>query len=482
MAGIVGVAGSSESMLVRSALDKLSHRGGGGLVVYEFDRTTHGEIWPDGLQTHSGALTRHGVMFDGAVYNWQKLRHGAPTVYNALESLYLENGPGFIAELDGPFALILAGDDGLYAARDRFGIAPLYQGEYRGEPCFASEVKALLGWAENIEEFPPGHCYMPGEGHMPYYRLETEEPMAQSSEEAANRLLESLDHAIEKHLSLVDSAGAWLSGGLDSSAVAALARTQVAELHTFSVGLKGAPDPEYARLVAAFIDAEHHEVEVTKNDIITVLPDVIYHLESFDAWLVRSSIMNFLVGKLAADYVPTVFSGEGGDEMFAGYEYLKSLEQADIADELVDITNRLHNTALQRVDRCSSAHGLTVCTPFLDRDVVETAIRMPTDYKLWRNGRVVEKWILRVAMDGLLPETVVKRPKAKFWEGSGISDMLQRHAEEIISDEEFEAERSLPDGSRLISKEELMYYRIFRDHFGDIEDLSFVGRSKGAEG
>jgi len=420
-------------------------------------------------------------VLDGAIYNWKELAHGASTVHNALENLYQQKGPGFVSELDGPFALIMASEDGLFAARDRFGMAPLYQGVYHGAPCFASEVKALLGWARDIREFAPGHYYRHGEGDVSYHRLEKADPSAMTGEEAATRLLKSLDHAVEKHLALTDSVGAWLSGGLDSSAIAALASTQTSEFHTFSVGLKGAPDLEYARLVAAFIEAEHHELEVTQEDILKILPEVIYHLESFDAWLIRSSVMNFMVGKLASDYVPTVFSGEGGDEMLAGYHYLKSLDQADIADELVDITNRLHNTALQRVDRCSSAHGLTVCTPFLDRDVVETAMQIPTRYKLWRNGSVVEKWVLRRMMDGLLPDAVVSRTKAKFWEGSGVSDMIETYANGVISDSDFESERALPDGSTLISKEELMYYRIFREHFGNLKDLSFVGRTKGAD-
>jgi asparagine synthase (glutamine-hydrolysing) len=300
-------------------------------------------------------------------------------------------------------------------------------------------------------------------------------------EEAAVKLLQCLDQAVAKHLALSNDVGAWLSGGLDSSSIAALARTQSPQVHTFSAGLRGAPDPEYARLVAAFIDSEHHELEVSPEGILTVLPDVIYHLESFDALLVRSSIMNYLVGKLASDYVPTVFSGEGGDEMLAGYEYLKSIEQSDLPEELVDITNRLHNTALQRVDRCSAAHGLTVCAPFLDREVVETALRIPPEYKLWRNGTVVGKWVLRQAMSGLLPDVVINRPKAKFWEGSGITDMLKMYADDLISDADFRSERALPDGSRLISKEELMYYRVFREHFGGLTDLSFVGRTKGAD-
>jgi len=183
------------------------------------------------------------------------------------------------------------------------------------------------------------------------------------------------------------------------------------------------------------------------------------------------------VAKAASDYVPAVFSGEGGDELFAGYEYLKSLDPGLLADELIDITGRLHNTALQRVDRSASAHGIVAHVPFTDPAVVDYALRILTEYKL-RDG--IEKWILRRAIEGALPEPVLKRTKARFWEGAGVGDRLAQYADERIGDDEFLRERTLPNGWLLNSKEELMYYRLFREHFGDLDDLSWVGRTKGA--
>ena len=184
------------------------------------------------------------------------------------------------------------------------------------------------------------------------------------------------------------------------------------------------------------------------------------------------------MGRLASEHVNAVLSGEGADELFAGYSYLKTLDRASLAAELVDLTNRLHNTALQRVDRCSSAHGLFAHTPFLDSNVREFAATVPLDLKLYRDGEVGEKWILRRALDAILPESVVNRPKAKFWEGAGVAESIKEYASRAISDSEFASERLLPDGSLLNSKEEFFYYRIFRDQFGLLDDLSFVGRTK----
>ncbi|MDI6784395.1 MAG: asparagine synthase-related protein [bacterium] len=444
MAGIAGIACSGKQREVNRMLDKIKHRGPAGQEVIELDHATLGIVW---TETQSEA---------GTILKQQRLARD-------------DHGLGHLAQVQ-------AIEDKIILLRSPLGVAPLYYGwTTEGYLCFASEVKLLLPFTQEIYELPPGNRY-DGNRMEPFFHLEKPPPLDEPPDKIAAEVYQRLAGSVEKCIS--DSyMGSWLSGGLDSSALAALARPLAKKFYTFSVGLPGAPDLEYARVVADFIQSEHLESIVSFEEILAVLPKVIYHLESFDALLVRSSILNYLVAQLASDYVPTVFSGEGGDELFAGYEYLKSIPQNKLADELIDIANRLHNTALQRVDRCSSAQGTVAYLCFLAPEVVDYALRIPIEYKL-HNG--VEKWILRRAMDGKLPDRVLNRPKAKFWEGAGVGEILARYADKKITDDDFKRERILPNRWLLNTKEELMYYRIFREHFGELSNLFWMGRTKGA--
>ena len=443
MSGIAGIAQAGMQVRVNRMLDKIGHRGQTGREIIEDHGATLGLVWTAPQLQSTAAAKRSSIVRD-------------------------EAGAGHCAQAQ-------ALREGVTLRRDQLGVAPLYYGHtFDGALCFASEVKALLEITHDVYELPPGHSYTGGQLE-PYYQLAQQAPLSEPAEQIAPELRRRLSAAVKEHIGSGE-VGAWLSGGLDSSTMAALARPYVKQLHTFAVGLPGALDLEYARAVADHIAATHHEIIVTFGDMLAVLPTVIYHLESFDALLVRSSITNYLVARAAADYVPAVFSGEGGDELFAGYEYLKALEPAALPAELIDITGRLHNTALQRVDRSAAAHGTVAHVGFLDPDVVDYALRIPSDLKL-HDG--VEKWILRRAMAGLLPDSVLQRTKSKFWEGAGVGELLARYADDEISAVAFQRECWLPDGGQLNSREELMYYRIFREHFGEFNDLTWVGRTKG---
>ncbi|MCA1899828.1 MAG: asparagine synthase, partial [Chloroflexi bacterium] len=394
MSGIAGIARAGQTELVNKALDLLSHRGKDWREVVELNGTTLGATGLKLQENDRAELKSKGLAQDCAGR--------------------------------GHFACAQAQNGGLELRRDRLGVRPLYYGWTQDRAfCFASEVKALLVFTRDVHEMPPGYIF-DGKEMRKVAEIALQPELNESSEAIARELRKRLEDLVAARIGNGE-VGSWLSGGVDSSVMVALARPHVRKLPTFAAGMPGAPDLEHARAVAEFVKTEHHERVIGPKEIFAALEDVIYTLESFDAWLIRSSVMNYLVAKTAADHVPAVFSGEGGDELFAGYDYLKELDPAALPAELVDIANRLHNTALQRVDRCSSAFGTVAHVGFLDDGAVDYALQIPASLKL-RDG--VEKWILRKAMEGALPDSVLWRPKAKFWQGAGVEDFLARHAEE----------------------------------------------------
>ncbi len=445
MSAIAGCSPPCSRSDVQSMLAVQAHRGPAGRAVIETEAATLGVAWSRSQAFAGQTLERAQAAQDSA-------------------------GSGRMARATAEMTR-------LSLLRDPLGVAPLYytHGD-AGALYFASEVKALLPFSREVRSLPPGTLY-DGAEIRPFYRLHSEPPIAADFPSVAKDLRRRMTTAVQDCVTDEDDMACWLSGGLDSSGIAALAARTVRRLHTFAAGVCGAPDLAAARTVASFIGSQHHEIEVTFDEMLAVLPAVIYHLESFDALLVRSSIINYLAGRAAADYAPATLSGEGGDELFAGYAYLKEMPQAALTSELLDITKRLHNTALQRVDRCSAAHGLLAHVPFLGLDFVDYALRIPTELKL-RDG--VEKWILRQALIGLLPDKILTRTKSKFWEGAGVGDLLADYAGSRVSDRDFEAERVLPNGWQLRTKEELQYYRIFKEHFGEFANLDWMGRTKGA--
>jgi len=442
LAGITGIFAPGKKKEVEKMLNKISHRGLKGKAILELKEATLGVVWP--------------ALYEPSLARWKKEK-------------MVKDDRG-----TDHFALARVREKEPELKRDYIGVAPLYYiFNERGDLCFSSEVKGLLSYGRKIKEMPPGSFFYK-EKVNPYFRWKKLPLFRGELRIVAQKLRDKLSKAVKKRIKS-NPAGSLLSGGLDSSVVASLARPRVQKMYTFSVGVEDAPDLYYAREMAKFIGSEHREIVVDLEGMLEVLPKVIYHLESFDAPLVRSSIINYMVANLASDYVPEVFSGEGGDELFAGYDYLKSLNKDRLPQELRDITFSLHNTALQRVDRCASAHGIVAQVPFLDQEIVDYAFQIPVDLKI-KNG--VEKWILRKAVEDLLPEEILWREKSKFWQGAGVEELLYQYAEENITDEDFGKERVLPNGWVLRSKEELMYYRIFRDFFGELQDLSWMGRTK----
>ncbi|MEL6965612.1 MAG: asparagine synthase-related protein, partial [Pseudomonadota bacterium] len=276
---------------------------------------------------------------------------------------------------------------------------------------------------------------------------------------------ETLDAEVTKRLRSDVPLGAFLSGGLDSSIIAALARQKLDELHTFAVGLEGSPDLLAARQVADHLDTTHHEYVITRDEVRRDLPKILFHLESFDRDLVRSAIPCWYVSRLASEHVKVVLTGEGADELFAGYTYYRRYDDPRALDqELRRSIQSMHNINLQRVDRMTMAHGIEGRVPFLDTAMIEVAMSMPAEVKLRRTGDdQVEKWILRKAFEDLLPSEIVWRDKVQFDEGSGLADLMADEAMRRGT----EWKPSPNDVGQTRSSEEAYYREILKDAFDE---------------
>jgi asparagine synthase (glutamine-hydrolysing) len=262
--------------------------------------------------------------------------------------------------------------------------------------------------------------------------------------------------------------------------IAAIARQHKDELHTFAVGVEGSRDVEAARRVAKHIGSVHHEYAYSIDEVLEKLPEIVYYLESFDQDLVRSAIPTYFCARMAADYVKVILTGEGADELFAGYTYYKDIHDPDtLHKELRRSVNSLHNVNLQRVDRMTMRHSIEGRVPFLDTQMVEMAQTIPADLKLRANGngKRVEKWILRKAVEDLLPHDIVWRNKEQFDEGSGTVDMLQEIIKTAAAEiDPVEYAARYPQ-DRLRSAEECYYHKLLVEAYEKPEVvLRNVGR------
>ncbi|MBE2270784.1 MAG: asparagine synthase B [Anaerolinea sp.] len=482
MCGITGAHGGGWEG-AEQALGLLRHRGPDGEVVTPFANGYLGHTRlaivdvAGGQQPMPDDTGKRWLICNGEIYNHPLLREKysayAFKTHSDSEDIlaaYHQCGADVMRQLEGMYAFAIRDGEDLLLARDPLGIKPLYFGRSNSTLYFASEIKALQDQVDAPEEFPAGHVYTSRQGMRRYYDLEA---AARRQSEPDRRVTPAdvraqLEEAIISHLMSDVPLGVFLSGGLDSSIIAAVVAREQPNVHSFSVGMAESRDLVYAREVARHIGTTHHEEIYTEQMMIDALPDVIYYLESFDPALVRSAVANYFLARLARRYVKVILSGEGADELYSGYSYLKRFKTpAELEQELLEITAELHNRNLQRLDRMTMAHGLEGRVPFLDRRFVEFSFTVPIELKLYGADQT-EKWILRKAFEDLLPYEVVWRPKEKFAEGAGSAHVFVRLADRTITDEVFAQEAALAleeTGHTIRSKEELYYYRVFRRFF-----------------
>ncbi|MEJ2541627.1 MAG: asparagine synthase B [Gemmatimonadota bacterium] len=433
---------------------------------------------------------------NGEIYNHRELKAGLESPYpfrtesdcEVILPLYQERGADFLDELNGIFAFILYDAEAgrWMIGRDPMGVVPLYWGrDEHGVLFVASELKALTPVCVQVSEFPPGHVWDSLQGpepvryhHRPWQRWETLEP--EPADPA--RLADALEEAVRRQLMSDVPYGALLSGGLDSSIIAALAARHAARrveddersaawwprLHTFCIGLEGSPDCAKAREVADHIDSVHHEFIYTVQEGIDALPEVIWHLETYDVTTIRAATPMFLMARrIRATGVKMVLSGEGADEIFGGYLYFHRAPDARaFHEETVRKLDRLHLFDCLRANKAMAAWGVEARVPFLDTEFLDVAMSLDPEAKRSGNDRM-EKHILREALGHLIPDSVAWRQKEQFSDGVGYGwiDGLKDHAEARVTDEDLrKAEARFPVNPP-DTKEGYLYRAIFQEHF-----------------
>ena len=514
MAGIAGIFGNTTREVIEKMLSTIKHRGPDSNRIYQEKQLVAGVVDANlngnannGFEendeevkakpgeraspslpllvlpqaTQPRAFAKEGdiaLFFDGEIYN--KRSDGVSDAKVALD-LYKKYGQTFPAYLEGVFACAVSDGSDVLLARDAVGVRPLYWGQTEeGALCFASEMKSLVGIAEDVWELRPATTYSSNVGIAGYLPRYPEVAIPDSPQEAAKKLREYLFRAVERRLEDGAVGGFLLSGGLDSSIIATIANELKPGLPAFTVGVKGAPDEGNAVIMAQHLGIEHHIYNFGLEEIIELVPKAVRSLESFDEDCISGAIANLFASSLASNFTNCILSGEGGDELFGGYHLLKELPSEDerlkMMGRLIDVA---YNTALQRLDRAMMANSINYRTPFIDTEVVAFSQHIPVQWKIHRSdGRLIEKWLLREAFKDMLPNEIYSREKLRFSGGTGIDGLMDKAAKRKLLPDGFFSEESryTATGYRLNTPKELWYYRLFKENFPLPAFEKLVGR------
>lgn len=434
---------------------------------------------------------------NGEIYNHRDIRARYAGRYEfqtgsdceVILALYRDKGIHFLEDLNGIFAFALYDEekDEYLIARDPIGVIPLYIGkDSEGHIYFGSELKALEGFCDEYEPFLPGHYYHSKEGKMKrwYTRdwMDYEKVAKENGTSPCRQIHDALEEAVHRQLMSDVPYGVLLSGGLDSSVISAIAKKYAAkrietdgasdawwpQLHSFAVGLKGAPDLVKAREVAEYIGTVHHEINYTLQEGLDAIRDVIYFIETYDVTTVRASTPMYLLARVIKSMgIKMVLSGEGADEIFGGYLYFhKAPDARAFHEETVRKLSKLHLYDCLRANKSLAAWGVEGRVPFLDKEFLDVAMRLAPEVKM-APGKVIEKKVVREAFESLLPVSVAWRQKELFSDGVGYSwiDTLKEVTAAAVSDEQMAHAAERFPVHPPMNKEEYYYRSIFEEHF-----------------
>ncbi|MBR3624950.1 MAG: asparagine synthase B [Bacteroidaceae bacterium] len=506
MCGIVSILNIKEqSQELRSKAlrmsQKIRHRGPdwsgifcGGSAILAHERLSIVDPESGGQPLYSPDR-KQVLAVNGEIYNHQEIRKKYADSYEfqtksdceVILALYRDKGIDFLEDLSGIFSFVLYDQerDEFLIARDPIGVIPLYIGyDESGRIYVASELKALEGQCCRYEPFLPGHYYWSKERQMRrYYQRDWFQYSAVKDNPASvDAIRTGLQAAVKRQLMSDVPYGVLLSGGLDSSVISAIAekysemriednsqtKAYWPRLHSFAVGLKGAPDLAKAKLVADYIGTVHHEINYTIQEGLDAIRDVIYFIETYDVTTVRASTPMYLLARVIKSMgIKMVLSGEGADEIFGGYLYFHKAPSAqEFHEETVRKLSKLYLYDCLRANKSLSAWGVEGRVPFLDKEFLDVAMRTNPSAKMCP-GKEIEKRIVREAFADLLPAEVAWRQKEQFSDGVGYSwiDTLKQMTSEAVSDEQMAhaAERFPINPPK--NKEEYYYRSIFAEHF-----------------
>jgi asparagine synthase (glutamine-hydrolysing) len=501
VSGFVTGFGNTDLKKILCMFEKIRHRGPWLSGIWE---DQHGSIM---AQNYLHADTRaadknssvplsdeHGlrICYDGQIGNSEEIadaegvEKGPFLEERTLLALYRKYGIAMLFFLDDAiFSFVIHDGEKIFAARDLLGIKTLFYGKKGNTLYLVSELKSLVPVTDDVHEFPPAHS-MDREGSLSRYDTLPSTPpglLKDGHERIGRHIGEIIKKSVRSRIDFSSPTAALLSGGMDSSVVTSVAAQCLKEtmgkharLKTFSVGIKESPDIHYARIMASHLGTDHEELIVGIDDMVECLEEVIYYLESFDPSLVRSSVSNFLISRYAREKgFEVLLSGEGGDEIFCGYTYLKKFPDEELFSRQMECIDYLHNNAALRLDRMNQAHSIRVVAPLISAELFRYALRIPSRFKLRANGtKKIEKWIFRKAYEKSLPRTITRRIKQEFSQGSGAAVLLSSYFEKCISDGEYT--RAREDSPLIRSKEELHYFRLFSERFGTGKAVDTVGQ------
>ncbi len=477
MAAIAGIVSSNGKSLEAGSremgeiLEQMRHRGPDNTIVRSLPdgRGTLGanEINLTPERTSCTAVWKPPfILFDGELFN--ERAEGQSDV-ELFEEYYLKYGKDCFKHLDGSFSCAIVEENETILARDPVGARPLFYGAENGSLCFSTEMKGLRDYVRfDVIELPPGQLYSTQEGTRPFEPYAPEIPEIGNLNETAQTLRELVIEAVRKRVEGVG--GVSLSGGLDSSIVAVIAKEFNPNLKLFTGSIKKAPGPdlEHAKLMADFLGLEHHIYLITDEDIMDFIPDAVWYLESFDEDCISGIISNYFVSRLAKEHTNSILVGEGADELFGGYRMvLKSPKvtgddhREQLAQRLLDIS---YNTALRRLDRGWMANAVDYQTPFLDQKIVAFSQKIPMKWKI-HGEKQVEKFILREAFRDMLPEKIANREKLRFAMGVGTDDVMDDLVSDVVDPKEIQDRPNAAYGLPYASFKEIYYYDEFLRFF-----------------